>query len=507
MVYLVIGRRKESIIVIQIIFILGFLVQNNIYIGYMHPVVLFFNLAYLLIVTGILLLEERYIPDNAIKNTILTASAVIVYYWIIDWIQYSFYLHFGNYEAIGVIFVFATVYYLLWINAGDDRYLKIMALAAIILSVVICIYQFIQNRANYEPVTEPQYEGWSYEGDADDEYDDNTYDVDNIYNEYNNLDDDSGVNSSDVESTVSAYDYESNLYKAVDVDAESYLYIKQVTDDTHVEIVLTDSPYNRDFATEMEFSCELNDGKFISQTGHKNDLLIDSFIINDEEAYIVDDEYIGFFEAKSPDVESFGRYFMIVEPISENFNSDSTEISGSVYDACAAYADEMYRLMREFSDAENFRFTLAHIDGDEIPELLISSGTNDREGVDVYTYIDGSAVYVNYLGFNGSLSYVPWENLIGSFEEEGGHYTNYIMRIEDDTTTEVNSFGCCTNPDDEYYWIDYEDVSQEYYEEYVNAYMTEFDWRTIYYEYCFEMDSENIEDMCSHPDWYLAGDD
>lgn len=83
-----------------------------------------------------------------------------------------------------------------------------------------------------------------------------------------------------------------------------------------------------------------------------------------------------------------------------------------------AYCIERYRLFLEKTAEEypvdTWRFGIAYIDGDEIPELLVAMADNNPESqVQVYSLNDKNRVeYLCECGSSSAISYVPYGNLI-----------------------------------------------------------------------------------------------
>lgn len=515
LVYLIIRKRMESVIAIQLLFIMGYLIQHSAHVLWLDYWALFYGVLHLLLTTVVLLLENRYIPDNVVKNTILTVSAIVLYYWVINWIFYSFYFSFGYYEAIGVIFVFATIYYLIRGYVREDRCLRIALVVAVVVSVAICIYRYTENRQYYIPTAEMQYETELVESELymetqkvpETEYIKDNNDADN---EYSSIDGNNDVSSHDVDYTGETVlsDYEGNLYQAMDGDAGIYILVEKGVDDSHIIISLTNSPYNMDFSY-IEFEGVLSGGKFIANTQHKNDLLIDSFRIDEDEIVIIDDDYISFFEAKSPDIESFGRHFKRVASISEDDELGSAGKSNNWQEARSAYSEKLYNILGDISDSgvsENYRFALAYIDEDVIPELIVLSRWDYGDVVEIYHYIDGEVELIVNWTSDGGLLYEEKGNSMGFVWNEQGYSSFYVAKIVDNFIEDVVFFECNSNAADASYQIDGEYVSQEEYEELISAYAVEFHWVSAYYEDCWALDAYNISSMYDNPERYLVGE-
>ena len=95
---------------------------------------------------------------------------------------------------------------------------------------------------------------------------------------------------------------------------------------------------------------------------------------------------------------------------------------------------------------EDDRFSLAYIDGDDIPELLIHEGYNHASGVSVYTFRDG-ALYniaaddsVPAFGSDGSMLYREKASYIADRHGNMGAHTCTIYTLTDGVAIAVRSY-------------------------------------------------------------------
>ena len=144
------------------------------------------------------------------------------------------------------------------------------------------------------------------------------------------------------------------------------------------------------------------------------------------------------------------------------------------------------------------RFSLAYIDGDDIPELLIHQGSDHACGVEIYAYLDGGLINVSTedtpaaFGAYGSLSYAEKGNRIASSYRAMGEHTCDMYTLDDRRAAVLTRsyFDNEDNADEApVYQIDGADVSAE---EYHAAFDTDnADLALADYESAYEFTSEN----------------
>lgn len=144
------------------------------------------------------------------------------------------------------------------------------------------------------------------------------------------------------------------------------------------------------------------------------------------------------------------------------------------------------------------RFSLAYIDEDDIPELLIHQGSDHACGVEIYAYLDGGLVNVSTedtpaaFGVYGSLSYAEKGNRIASNYRAMGEHTCDMYTLDDRHAAVLTRsyFDNEDNADEaSVYQIDGADVSAEEYHTAFDA--DNADLALADYENAYEFTSEN----------------
>lgn len=163
------------------------------------------------------------------------------------------------------------------------------------------------------------------------------------------------------------------------------------------------------------------------------------------EDYVTPEEYNAALEKyKGEDYISLGLDYKFSE------QSICNAISGN-YSYRELYRDKLYEFKRSEDFSEDSRFDLFDINGDDIPELFITSGTNGvGEGnypFEAYTVSDGNLTDMGMLGYDGAYYYVlkfyPETDtlLVSSWfrDGQGGSIDYYrFMKMEDKSLVETD---------------------------------------------------------------------
>ena len=88
-------------------------------------------------------------------------------------------------------------------------------------------------------------------------------------------------------------------------------------------------------------------------------------------------------------------------------------------------------------EIDDCRFDVKFIDGDEIPELLISEGEFPGSKVSIFSYDGFEIRLLGSLGANGSIDYIERENKIFTAEETEDQKTFSVYSISDYKMAEV----------------------------------------------------------------------
>lgn len=170
-----------------------------------------------------------------------------------------------------------------------------------------------------------------------------------------------------------------------------------------------------------------------------------------------------------------------------------------------AYAEILRAELEE--DPVFARFCLAHIDGDEIPELVISPAWVTMAVPVVYTYYNDEAVQVGSFGSMGGLSYADQQNVIHSAYTSMGYSTNGFYQIVNGTYETIayfedNKYAFAN--EEKYFKINDSEVSETEYYNKLEEYNAKWDWTKVdYYDTCHEVSEANIELMLSAPENFI----
>lgn len=183
--------------------------------------------------------------------------------------------------------------------------------------------------------------------------------------------------------------------------------------------------------------------------------------------YKVDDELVTKEEYDSAQQEFAGLEFYLLGrdiPLSENMLNAFAAESG---DWQTAYQELLSALMGMDSQYINYRFSLADINSDNTPELIISNGTNRLSKCFVYSF-DGGLIPMGTIGAYGCIGYTPKKGLVYSnYLHQGYEYISYYL-IDDNRRFKkekqfFNNYAALEK-DEVLYEIDGEEVSKEEYE-------------------------------------------
>lgn len=160
-----------------------------------------------------------------------------------------------------------------------------------------------------------------------------------------------------------------------------------------------------------------------------------------------------------------------------------------------AYKDILYNFSGQGDEP---RFLLVYIDGDNIPELIISEGNDHVSGVHVYTYYNNSVEEVGYYGEYGSICYDEGENKF--YRQFNGMGTELLSVIEIKNGKEnelVSIVGCVDEYDDapNSYYIDSNQVSEQEYNDARQSYYEQKKHTVVTYDDCIPITSQNIEKL------------
>ena len=115
-------------------------------------------------------------------------------------------------------------------------------------------------------------------------------------------------------------------------------------------------------------------------------------------------------------------------------------------------------------EVENCRFGVKDIDGDEIPELLISEGEFPGSKVSVFGYDGFEVRLIGSAGENGDIEFVPGGNKIISGEAADGQESYIIYSIADFKLVETFNATSIETENGKTFFIDGAEVSEDEYD-------------------------------------------
>ncbi len=163
--------------------------------------------------------------------------------------------------------------------------------------------------------------------------------------------------------------------------------------------------------------------------------------------------------------------------ISENISSEAAEISGSS-DSEKPWETAYNKTLNDFyneynkkkfpSQPQKIYYDIYDLDGDDIPELIISEGEFHSAGCRIYSYIAPDTVYLGRAGEWGQISFFPESRLLLFAWTNQGHYIAKWYEISDHEMKLLYSYGYWWNSrDEQQYQIEEKTATEEEYNEYL----------------------------------------
>lgn len=157
------------------------------------------------------------------------------------------------------------------------------------------------------------------------------------------------------------------------------------------------------------------------------------------------------------------------------------------------------KILKNFhSDFGEPRFSLAYIDNDNIPELLISVDGSHAGTVYVYTYYKNKAKEVGNYGEYGTIIFGEKENKIYSEYVGMGISLVSVYEIQNGREKElVKIEGCMDEYDDTVsrYYINSNEVSEQEYDDAWQSYYEQKKHTVVTYDDCIPITRQNIEKL------------
>lgn len=164
--------------------------------------------------------------------------------------------------------------------------------------------------------------------------------------------------------------------------------------------------------------------------------------------------------------------------------TEETEDVGEVYagaELTEDYALAYYGFLKEYAEdctgpnAEKARFSLAYIDDNEVPELLLMEDDCHAAGVKVYTYVQGVVKEIGGFGSFGRMQYVEREGMIFDHYMGQGEKNSNFFKLEDGEVKLINALYSCSNHSDVFI-IDGNSVDEGTFQE---------KWKELYEDYAY----------------------
>lgn len=280
------------------------------------------------------------------------------------------------------------------------------------------------------------------------------------------------------------------------VDKQGNIVIPIEYDASWEQYPVLDSNYSRSTDCVKDYCYAASDGYVVLKKDNEWEL-------RDTDGELVIEP--GFFEEMRPVfdkkcwVKKDGKWGVIelITPEPE----DSEEDKDVNEEVVGEYAEILYSYMTGDGSYTEYKFALAYVDTDDIPELLVFQGDYHASMVEIYSFYDGEACNVGEFGSNGCVTFASKQNLISSFYSgQGNVYYDYYS-IQDGTTFLTKSISYTDydiETEKEAYKIDEKRVPEEEYNQVFNQYQNEHNWtEASWYNDGFEINETNIERMKS----------
>ncbi len=178
-----------------------------------------------------------------------------------------------------------------------------------------------------------------------------------------------------------------------------------------------------------------------------------------------------------------------------NYNYDTSAgkaVDKKVIDALVAYQkfideDIVFEIV-SMEDADRINFTLAYIDGDNIPELILHVGALISDEIHILSYQNGNVIDSIVGGNYASIRYADKKNLLACFGGRMGYYMDTYYSMSDGRLNEVASGDYYVEYDDEgnttfYQWNGSECANEEDYYSHIDAFcdsqVGEAEWKEV----------------------------
>lgn len=172
------------------------------------------------------------------------------------------------------------------------------------------------------------------------------------------------------------------------------------------------------------------------------------------------------------------------DPVKSEIETEETEDVGEVYagaELTEDYALAYYGFLKEYAEdctepnAEKARFSLACIDDNEVPELLLMENDCHAAGVKVYTYVQGVVKEIGSFGSFGKMQYAEREGMIFDHYMGQGEKNSNFFKLEDGEVKLINALYSCSEHSDVFI-IDEKSVDEGTFQK---------KWKELYEDYAY----------------------
>ena len=166
----------------------------------------------------------------------------------------------------------------------------------------------------------------------------------------------------------------------------------------------------------------------------------------------------------SPENNIFESYTL------KDFNQIDSSITTNQYEI--VYDQKLQEFYSEYnkrySSPQKIHYDIFDLDGDNIPELIISEGNFHAAGCKVYSYVNSELVELGRLGEWGKFSFFPKSRLLLFAWTNQGHYIAKWYQIENHEMKFLYSYGYWWKERDvKQYEIDGKSTTEEEYDQYL----------------------------------------
>ena len=153
----------------------------------------------------------------------------------------------------------------------------------------------------------------------------------------------------------------------------------------------------------------------------------------------------------------------IIPERSDDDMQRKTEFNKKLHDFYVEYIER-------YSSPQEIHYDIYDLDGDDIPELIISEGYFHAAGCRIYSYVNSELRELGRLGEWGTFLFYPESNLILWSWTNQGHHIEKWYEIKDHEMNLLYSYGfLVTGKDQQQYEINGESADKEEYNEYLKV--------------------------------------